>query len=581
MRNIPAFVMIIGCCLGMFCYPPSPGWAIDAYFDTEISTKLQPEPNTGTVYVTMLDEKVTPVFTDIVYEPTIYVEILLDASKTMSDPDINGIKKIEIAKEIVSILVNGFSQQDTRFALRVNGAKFPNNCLDSELVVPFSRENAPKALEAIKTVRPQGLSPITYSLRQVLQDFVDTKGTKLVFLITDGLETCDNEPVDACTATMDLFRQAEFEGAINIIGVNTLNDDARNLLACLSTLGKGEFLDSNRDKGQKFAELIQGAQKLSYSISKVLDPETLEEGKILELINRRIGDITIIDEEQIVLQPERRVRYSSHELKPGIYKIEFATVPVLVSYFTIDRRQKLIIGLVRSGQGLDLYDRAHLALGNRYYDNGQVQEALAEYQKVVAFDSGNADARLNMGIIYDDVLHDKEKAVEHYKAYLELQGPRHAEVGEWLRKLRGEPSREEALREQERKREEEKTQADAKRKAAEAEKQRAQEREKGLEAHQEILTAIPDIKNLAEEDVISGDVVKVTVSEATTDSKAQNIALDVGRRIEKLLNRTPSEIRVYREKKTDAPVAQAKYDVSQKQYVIVPTGDEIGGTPAG
>jgi tetratricopeptide (TPR) repeat protein len=243
---------------------------------------------------------------------------------------------------------------------------------------------------------------------------------------------------------------------------------------------------------------------------------------------------------------------------------------VLASYFTIDRQQKLKVGLVRSGRGLDLYERAHLALGNQYYDNGQLEEARAEYQKVLEFDDRNVDAHLNLGIMYDDILNNKEKAAEHYKAYLELQGPRQEEVREWLRKVRGEPTREEELKEQVREREEKAAQEEAERKEAEEKAREEAEYQEALEAYNEILTANPEIleQKLSEEEVLSGDVVHVTVSNETTDSKAQDIVVDVGSRIQRLLNRTPGEVIAYRENKPDVPVAQAKYDQAQQKYVI-------------
>ncbi len=120
--------------------------------------------------------------------------------------------------------------------------------------------------------------------------------------------------------------------------------------------------------------------------------------------------------------------FSRHELPAGVYKLEFLTIPPLVAYATVDQQRETTIGIVRSGLGLDLYDRAHLALGNRYYDNGQIEEAMTEYQKVLDFDSQNINAHLNMGIIYQDILNDKEQAANHYKIYLELQGPRQEEV---------------------------------------------------------------------------------------------------------------------------------------------------------
>jgi tetratricopeptide (TPR) repeat protein len=310
------------------------------------------------------------------------------------------------------------------------------------------------------------------------------------------------------------------------------------------------------------------SQQLGYSISKVLDAETLEEGKILELIHRQIGDSTILDGESIVLEPERRTTDSRHELEPGIYKIEFTTVPPMASYFTLDREQELTIALVRSGQGIDLYDRAHLALGNSYYDSGEIEKALQEYQKVLDFDSNNVDAHLNMGIIYDDILLDKTKAAEHYKAYLELQGPRQEEVRTWLRNVRGEPTREEELQEQVRQRDEEEARKELERLAEEEAERLRQEREEALEVYEEILTRNSQIRELSEEEVISGDVIRVTVSAETLDSEAEDIATDVGNRIRRLLERTPREILVYREDEPQALAAQAVYDSAQQQYII-------------
>lgn len=568
MKKIGCFLLVYVLCIGVIGGLSTECLAIEAYFDTEISTRLEPEPDYGIVYVTRMDEEVPPIFPDIVYEPVIYMEIIFDASKTMEEPDLNGVPKINIAKEIATLLVNHFPYRDTRFALRVNGARYDNNCLDSELVLPFGRENAQEVLDVIQTIQPRGLSPIAYSLRQVLTDFVGTKGTKIVFLITDGQETCDVEPVDTCTATMDLFLQAEFDGAINIVGINTINDDARLLLSCLAVRGSGEYLDTNLNKGAEFAKLIVGSQQLGYSISKVLDPDTLAEGKVLELLNRRIGDSSTLEGDRIIVQSERQTNRSYHELEPGIYKIEFATVPPLASYFTIDRRQELTIGLVRSERGIDLYDRAHLALGNNYYDAGDFAKALEEYQKVIDFDARNVDAHLNLGIIYDDIVVDKEKAAEHYKAYLELQGPRQEEVRTWLRKVRGQPTQEEELMEKLLEREAEEAREEEERLAAEEERRREEERQKALEAYEEVLTANPEIRDLPEEDVISGDVIHATVSAQTPDLKAREIALDIGKRVQRLLGRTPSEILIYREDAPDDLVTRAIYESGQDEYVI-------------
>lgn len=598
MKRVYFLAMILSC-LGISWYMSSEAIAVDAYFDTEISTSLEVVTDTGTLLVKVIDEEVPPILQDVTYEQALYVEIIFDASQTMEEPDINGIRKIDIAKTLVSILVNYFPQRDTYFGLRVNGAKSPNNCLDSEFMVPFSRGNGQQVLDAVRNIQPTGLSPLVYSLRHVLQDFEKAPGTKIVFMITDGQETCDIEPVDACTTTMDmLLLQAEFEGSINILGVNTVYDNARTLLECLTDRGRGKFLDSNRNSGRELAQLIRESSQLRYNISRILDIDTLSEGKILGLINRRIGDSTelkadsgatagqgtnVLIEAGIIQQDtgtgeirEINVKessaasnlgYSTHELPPGVYKIEFITTPALISYFTIDEQQEFTVGVVRSGQGFDLYDRAHLALGNRYYDNGQIEQAVAEYQKVLDFDPRNVNAHLNMGIIYHDILQDNDKAAFHYKTYLELQGPRQEEVSIWLREVRGLPSEEEELQEKLKEIEEQKAREEAARLAAEEQAQRERERQKALDAYNEIRATNSAIRELSEEAVIAGEPLDVFVSLTTTDSKAEKIALDVGGRMLSLLSQHP-DITVYREDKLDVPIARASYDESQQQYVL-------------
>ena len=562
-RTSVLMAILLACALGGGL--AAPARAFEAYFDSEISTDLEVKPNTGTVVIKMLDEQLPQVFQDVNYERRIFVEIIFDASSTMREPDLNGVAKIDIARKLVELLVNYFPQQDTFFALRLNGAVSPNNCFDSELVVPFSRSNGALILDAVKNIQPLGLSPISYALRQMLADFKNTTGTKIVFVVTDGQETCDIEPVDTCTVTMDLITQAEFDGSINILGVNTLHDDVQNLMTCLAVRGNGEFLDSNRNSGRQLGQLIQSSSQVMYSISRILDSATLSEGKILELYNRRIGDVSIIDGDQLKIT-ERNKASSKHELEPGIYKIDFATVPALSHYFTVDQKQELTLALIRTDTGLDLYDRAHLAIANEYYDQGQIDKAIAEYEKILAFDAQNIDVHLNLGIIYQDILGDNEKAAEHYKTYLELQGLRQQEVGSWLREVRGLPSPEEELEQKLKEREAQKAKEEAEQQALKEEAQRRKARENAIQVHREIVTANPNIRELSEEAVISREVLEVTVSEATTDSKAEKIALDVGKRMLILPNRTP-EIVVYRENRPDVVIIRAHYEAAQGAYV--------------
>lgn len=570
--------------------------ALDAFFDTQISTDLEYTPNSGSLVVKMIDEDLPPILPDVSYQRSILVEIVFDASNTMGETDINGIRKIEIAKKLVQILLKYFPQQDTQFALRVNGGKTANNCLDSELVVPFSEGNGQRILEAVQQIQPKGLSPLGFSIREMLKDFAGHAGSRIVFVVTDGDDTCDSELADSCTTTMDMLVDAEFGGNLNILGINTIYDEPKNFLKCLSARGNGEFLDSNRDSGQELGQLIYTSSQLRYSIARILDANTLSEGNILGLLNRRIGEATelnkdtstenqtqvntvqpgIITKQQSELDiqevrvenlPPTNGNYSTHELPPGVYKIEFLTTPPLATYFTIDQGQQFTIGIVRSGSGFDLFDRAHLAIGNRYYDNGQYQEALAEYQKVLDFDSKNVDAHLNMGVIYQDILQDKEQASLHYRTYMELQGPRQEEVSKWFREVQGLPSEEDILQQKLLERNEEKAREEAEELMAAEEERLKKEEQKAIDAYNEVLTANPNIRTLSQQDVVSrSPKIEVIVSSATTVTRAEKLAVDVGTRLKTLLNYTP-DVYIYRETDPNTLIQKAMYDAAQQIYV--------------
>lgn len=570
--------------------------ALDAFFDTQISTDLEYTPNSGSLVVKMIDEDLPPILPDVSYQRSILVEIVFDASNTMGETDINGIRKIEIAKKLVQILLKYFPQQDTQFALRVNGGKTANNCLDSELVVPFSEGNGQRILEAVQQIQPKGLSPLGFSIREMLKDFAGHAGSRIVFVVTDGDDTCDSELADSCTTTMDMLVDAEFGGNLNILGINTIYDEPKNFLKCLSARGNGEFLDSNRDSGQELGQLIYTSSQLRYSIARILDANTLSEGNILGLLNRRIGEATelnkdtstenqtqvntvqpgIITKQQSELDiqevrvenlPPTNGNYSTHELPPGVYKIEFLTTPPLATYFTIDQGQQFTIGIVRSGSGFDLFDRAHLAIGNRYYDNGQYQEALAEYQKVLDFDSKNVDAHLNMGVIYQDILQDKEQASLHYRTYMELQGPRQEEVSKWFREVQGLPSEEDILQQKLLERNEEKAREEAEELMAAEEERLKKEEQKAIDAYNEVLTANPNIRTLSQQEIVSrSPKIEVIVSSATTVTRAEKLAVDVGTRLKTLLNYTP-DVYIYRETDPNTLIQKAMYDAAQQIYV--------------
>ncbi|MFN8286906.1 MAG: VWA domain-containing protein [Chitinophagales bacterium] len=137
-----------------------------------------------------------------VYKPTINrVLFVLDVSGSMKD-QWNGKEKFQTAKELLYKLIDSVERKNpnVEFAIRALGYQSPRadrNCKDSKLLVPFAKNNAEKIRAALDKIRPQGMTPLAYSLSQAPNDFpADAKSLNSIILITDGNENCDGNPCD-------------------------------------------------------------------------------------------------------------------------------------------------------------------------------------------------------------------------------------------------------------------------------------------------------------------------------------------------------------------------------------------------
>jgi Ca-activated chloride channel family protein len=117
------------------------------------------------------------------------VLLLIDKSGSMDDY-IQNERKIDIAKDAASDLVNGIS--GINMGLRV----FPRSSCDSENIVPIApiESNRPILLSEIDDIYPLGSTPIAEALTESVSDFPPT-GERIIVLLSDGEETCGGDPV--------------------------------------------------------------------------------------------------------------------------------------------------------------------------------------------------------------------------------------------------------------------------------------------------------------------------------------------------------------------------------------------------
>ena len=83
--------------------------------------------------------------------------------------------------------------------------------------------------------------------------------------------------------------------------------------------------------------------------------------------------------------------------------------------------------------------RAYLQLGAVYQASEQYNLAVDAYQKAIAETAQFAEAHYHLGILFERHLRDPQKALEHYRTYLQLGGM-DKRVQLWLRNLEREQS---------------------------------------------------------------------------------------------------------------------------------------------
>ncbi len=136
--------------------------------------------------------------------------------------------KFEISKNLIFNLVDSLEKANPKiqFGLRVFGHQFPkslDNCEDSKLEIPFAAKNAQKIKTMLDGVKPQGQTPIAYSIFQSAFDFPDDgKSQNAIIIVTDGIETCDGDP---CAASL-VLQQKRISLKPFIIGLNPAEIEA-------------------------------------------------------------------------------------------------------------------------------------------------------------------------------------------------------------------------------------------------------------------------------------------------------------------------------------------------------------------
>ncbi len=221
---------------------------------------------------------IIPVFAYEVYFPDDYkyksaedkLLFVIDFSNSMT-AYLNNQTKTNQVKELMTKILPQISP-DTKVGMRVYGHTCNfiayNACRSSELIVPLGYNTSAQIASELQRLRPRGMTPITYSLKQaVKKDLNGYDGVKHIILLTDGGENCDESPCDYAIALMKQRRDIK----IDVIAFDVEGEDDLAQLKCTADVTGGKFSEADTK-----AELFRSMENMILPHKKEVEAVILD-----------------------------------------------------------------------------------------------------------------------------------------------------------------------------------------------------------------------------------------------------------------------------------------------------------------
>ncbi|KQL45162.1 hypothetical protein AN963_28120 [Brevibacillus choshinensis] len=192
------------------------------------------------------------------------VEIILDASGSMGEK-IGEKTKMELAKEAIKEFAESLPEE-AKVSLRVYGhlgsgsdADKQRSCSSSEIVYPLQTYHAKKLNEALGLFEPSGWTSIAYSLQKAQEDlsaFPADKNTNVIYLVSDGIETCGGDPVEVAKK----LSESDIMPLLNVIGFDV---DAQGQKQLKEIAQASEGLYANVTNRDQFRQELERAKEIA------------------------------------------------------------------------------------------------------------------------------------------------------------------------------------------------------------------------------------------------------------------------------------------------------------------------------
>jgi hypothetical protein len=163
--------------------------------------------------------------------------LVLDGSNSMWGR-VDGTEKIVVAREVLSEVLSELPS-DMEVGLAAYGHRREKACDDIEIMLPIGVHSRSDVDKAIRSVQPRGMTPITGALKMVAEGLGDEAGPTHLVLVSDGKETCDQDPC----ALVRTLRERGVELTVHVVGFDVTREEGEQL-QCIAQAGGGLYADA-------------------------------------------------------------------------------------------------------------------------------------------------------------------------------------------------------------------------------------------------------------------------------------------------------------------------------------------------
>lgn len=196
------------------------------------------------------------------FKEQLNVQIILDSSGSMGNL-INGKTMMDIAKESIKEFASSLPK-DANIALRVYGHKGSGSnkdkelsCKSNELVYKLKTYDPQALNDSLNKFKPVGWTPLAKAIEEAKNDLIQYKGennTNIIYLVSDGIETCGGDPVTEAKKLAD----SDIQPIVNVIGFD-VDSKGQQQLKEVATAAKGIYSNArNQEELKKELEKAQG-----------------------------------------------------------------------------------------------------------------------------------------------------------------------------------------------------------------------------------------------------------------------------------------------------------------------------------